>query len=110
MSHAQTRNPFCLGMLATTPCRKWDRVDSSVNAYFRSFRAMYSRKYAARRRKPGKNTAIPIIAGLCGTTWVTSNIGVTHNFYSKRWWEEGGETVKAIPIRNKNTDVAETVP
>src|ERR1700723_1117537 len=41
--HAQTRNPFCPGMLATILCRKSDRVDSSVNGYFRSFRAEYSR-------------------------------------------------------------------
>jgi hypothetical protein len=39
-----------------------------------------------------------------------SNIGVTHNFYSKRWREEGGETAKAIPNRTKHSDVAETVP
>jgi len=57
-----------------------------------------------------KNAAIPIIAGLGRTTWVTSNIGVTHVFYSKRWREEKGETVKAIPSRKKHSNVAETVP
>jgi hypothetical protein len=47
---------------------------------------------------------------LCEALWVTPNFGVTHIFYSKRWREEGGETVKAIPSRKKHSDVAETVP
>jgi hypothetical protein len=30
---------------------------------------------------------------MCGTTWVTSNIDVTHNVYRKSWSEDRADAV-----------------
>jgi len=88
MWHLHTRQPICLRILTNSFCRSWRPGAFSLKGYFRKLSRGVFQEYAARRRKGGKNAAISIIAGLCETTWVTSNTGVTHNFSGRSLRED----------------------
>ena len=85
-------------MLAITLCRDSDPADSSVNGYFRSFRAMYSRH---RLREGAKADDVRDILGRV-------DIRVTQNVYGKSWWEERvdpvTQAVEAVTNAAQNAD------